>query len=218
MRIAIFDFDGTLYASETFRLLMNHLKQHPKHRTHYKTFLRKVLPAYTGYKMKLVPEVTMKEKSMRYYVEALQHLTLEQLTQFFSELKEDVQQQFNQQVLSKVHEHHRNDVHTLLVSGAYTSFLQQVTGDLPFQTIIGTEIPITNGKINPQKLLHIQGYRKNEKIKEAFAGQAIDWKNSFAYGDSYSDISVLELVGNPVAVNPKPQLQDIAKKRQWTII
>lgn len=218
MRIAIFDFDGTLYASETFRLLMRHLKQHPQYHSHYKTFFRKILPAYAGYKMNLVPETTMKEKSMRYYIEALQHLSMEQLTHYFSELKDEVKQRVNEEVLSKVHEHHENEIHTLLVSGAYTPFLHEVTDGMPFQTIIGTEIPYTNGKADSKNIQHIQGYRKNIKIKEALTGYSIDWENSFAYGDSFSDISVLELVGNPVAVKPQPKLQNIAQKRQWTIM
>ena len=107
----------------------------------------------------------------------------------------------------------------MLVSGAYTSLLTSVTKELQFDTIIGTEIPL-KGEIIDYKtpIYHIQGLRKNEKIKEVLDGYDIDWQNSFAYGDSLSDLSVLELVGNPVAVSPEPRLHAIATERKWEIV
>ena len=38
------------------------------------------------------------------------------------------------------------------------------------------------------------------------------------YTDSYSDLSVLEKVGFPVAVNPDPRLRRAAAKRRWSIV
>lgn len=46
----------------------------------------------------------------------------------------------------------------------------------------------------------------------------IDWSDSYAYGDSYSDLAVLELVGNPVAVKPDSRLSEIAIHRKWEIM
>ena len=43
MRVAIFDFDGTLYSKETFQLLMDHLKSHPVHSQNIKAF---TVPSY----------------------------------------------------------------------------------------------------------------------------------------------------------------------------
>ena len=44
MRVAIFDFDGTIYAEETFTLLMKHLKEHPIYHSSYKRFYRAIAP------------------------------------------------------------------------------------------------------------------------------------------------------------------------------
>jgi phosphoserine phosphatase len=38
-----------------------------------------------------------------------------------------------------------------------------------------------------------------------------------AYADSSSDLSMLEAVGFPVAVNPEPRLATIARTRGWLI-
>jgi HAD superfamily hydrolase (TIGR01490 family) len=219
MRVAIFDFDGTLYSEETFQLLMSHLRYHPVHHTKYKGFYRAILPPFIGYKMKLVPEAKMKERSMQIYLNALGKLSNDELITYFEELAEKVREGFNRDVVSRLEQHAAENIHTMLVSGAYTPLLQSVTQGLQFDTIIGTDVPMNGENIDWQKpIYHIQGQRKNEKIIEALAGEEIDWQNSFAYGDSFSDISVLELVGNPVAVRPEPRLQAFAEKQEWEII
>ncbi|MFJ5769666.1 HAD family hydrolase [Psychrobacillus sp. NPDC093180] len=65
---------------------------------------------------------------------------------------------------------------------------------------------------------HVNGTRKTEHILQALEGQPIDWENSYAYGDSFSDLPVLELVGNPIAVKPEEKLLNVAKERGWEII
>jgi HAD superfamily hydrolase (TIGR01490 family) len=44
-----------------------------------------------------------------------------------------------------------------------------------------------------------------------------DLAQSYAYGDSISDLPMLEAVGHPVAVNPDPRLRRIARDRRWPI-
>lgn len=219
MRVAIFDFDGTLYGEETFQLLMNHLKHHPVHHPKFKKFYRAILKPYLGHKMKLVPEAKMKEQSMQIYLDSLGQQSKIELDQYFEELADKVQQGFNPDVLSRLKQHIADDLHVMLVSGAYTPLLQSVTKGLQFDTIIGTEVPLNGQDVDFQApIYHVHGPRKNEKIEQALAGKDIDWQNSFAYGDSFSDIPVLELVGHPVAVRPEPRLQAIAEQRQWEII
>ena len=219
MRVAIFDFDGTLYSDETFQLLMSHLRYHPVYKSNYKRFYRAILPPYIGHKLKLVPEAKMKERSMQVYLNALQIVSIDDMDAYFGELTEKVRDGFNTEVIARLKKHASDNIHIMLVSGAYTSLLKSVTKELQFDTIIGTEIPM-NGEIIDYKtpIYHIQGQRKNEKIKEVLAGHDIDWQNSFAYGDSLSDLSVLELVGNPVAVSPEPRLHAIATERKWEIV
>src|SRR5207245_9411401 len=44
-----------------------------------------------------------------------------------------------------------------------------------------------------------------------------DLSASYAYGDSLSDLPMLETVGHPVAVNPDPRLRRVAKDRRWAV-
>ncbi|MFC5604555.1 HAD family hydrolase [Sporosarcina koreensis] len=220
MKVALFDFDGTLYAKETFQLLMDHLKQHPTHGSKYKAFFRGILPIYIGYKMKIVPEAKMRERSVQLYANALSTLSKMELEHYFAELKEIMRQDLNEEVVERVRQHHRDGMHVMLVSGAYTTLLHAVTDGIVFDTVIGTDIPFTEDGAFDSKtsIYHIQGKRKTEMIMESLQGKQIDWKHSFAYGDSYSDLPVLELVGNPVAVRPEERLRRVAEVRKWTII
>jgi len=219
MRVAIFDFDGTLYEKETFQLLMDHLKTHPTYHTAYGGFFRSILPRYLSYKLKLYPESRMKERSMQIYIRALEHLSKKELKTYFAEAAEKMQAHFNDNVIKKLEQHVENRDHVMLVSGAFTPLLTSVTKNFHFDTIIGTDIPFNEQSIDTTKTIyHIQGERKNKKIFEALQGQAVDWNNSYAYGDSYSDLPVLQLVGNPVAVQPDNRLHTVAQEQGWDII
>jgi HAD superfamily hydrolase (TIGR01490 family) len=45
-----------------------------------------------------------------------------------------------------------------------------------------------------------------------------DLAQCYAYSDSASDLPMLEAVGHPVAVNPEPELRQIAADRGWPIV
>lgn len=221
MRVAIFDFDGTLYKQETFQLLMDHLKTHPTYHPQYNRFIRNILPLYIGYKLKLYPEHKMKERSMQLYIHALKNASTNELHTYFTEIAHKMIGDMNADVMKRINQHKKEAFHVMLVSGAFTSLLRAVTNKLniAFDTIIGTEIPIKNDRLDKSSpIYHIQGVRKSEKIREFFKNQQVDWKNSFSYGDSLSDRSVLELVGNPVAVRPEPKLQKLAVEKGWDIL
>lgn len=219
MRVAVFDFDGTLYEKETFQVLMDHLKNHPNYHRRYRKFFREMLPRYVGYKLKVYPERRMKERSMQLYLNSLNQLPKDEIDTYFKEIGKEMRNHFNPLVLSKLEQHIENGVYVMLVSGAYTNLVQFTTKYLNFDKVIGTDIIFKNNMIDTSTpAYHINGVRKNEKIEETLQGKEIDWKNSYAYADSYSDISVLDLVGNPVAVQPDSRLKAIAEERNWEIM
>jgi hypothetical protein len=46
----------------------------------------------------------------------------------------------------------------------------------------------------------------------------IDLPESWAYSDSASDLPMLRAVGNPVVVNPDPELAKIAANQGWRVM
>src|ERR671915_1200700 len=59
---------------------------------------------------------------------------------------------------------------------------------------------------------------KAEAIRQMAEREGIDLAESYAYSDSESDLPMLRLVGNPVAVNPDAELSRIAREQGWRII
>lgn len=219
MRLAIFDFDGTLYEKETFQLLMDHLKTHPVYHTKYKEFIRASLPRYVASKLKLYPKQRMKERLMQIYARTLRGIAEEDIHTFFEELAIKMKPNFNQEVSERLKQHHANGVYVMVVSGAYDLLLEKSLMHLPIDAMIGTHIPFKDHQIDSHAPIEpVQGMRKNEKIDAFIQGKEIDWINSYAYGDSFTDVSVLELVGHPVAVNPEQSLENVAIERNWEVI
>lgn len=219
MKVAIFDFDGTVYKKETFSLLMDQLQAHPVYHKHYNKFFISILPIYILRKMKLYPELKMKSFMMKKYLDVFKGLSEDEIITFYNGIADDMKEDFNEEVIARMQEHKNNNVHIMLVSGAFTPLLDAVLVDLPIDEIIGTKIPFKDDLYNPDgEIEHIQAKRKNAKIHEALGDQHIDWENSYAYGDTFSDVSVLELVGNPVAVDPDKKLRATAIKHKWEII
>jgi HAD superfamily hydrolase (TIGR01490 family) len=59
---------------------------------------------------------------------------------------------------------------------------------------------------------------KAEAIRRLAERDGIDLTQSYAYSDSESDLPMLRLVGNPVAVNPDAELARVARAEGWRII
>ncbi|PAE40367.1 HAD family hydrolase [Bacillus sp. 7884-1] len=219
MKVAIFDFDGTLFPEETFPLLMGHLKNHPIHFQMYRKFFHRILPIYVAYKCKLYPEQKMKEYSMRSYLAAFGSAPKAEIEQFFFQLGGNMSQNLSGHMLHRLEQHRMDGYYTMLVSGAYEPLLNSVTKNVNFDCIIGSSIPYHDEKLSKMTSInYIYGERKKEFINAHLSNKKVDWQNSFAYGDSYTDLNVLELVGNPVAVNPEPRLLELANHKKWEII
>lgn len=219
LKVAIFDFDGTLYPKETFPLMMKHLKAHPAYRKKYRHLFMKILPVYCSYKLKLYPEQKMKEYSMRSYINSFQNCSEKEINQFFLEVATKMENDLSTTVIDRIKKHQEEGYYVMLVSGAFVPLLTTVTKELRFNSIVGTKVPIKNNHYDKKTpVIHIHGSRKKDEIFAHLANDEIDWENSYAYGDSIADIDVLELVGNPVAVKPEQRLAEVAKKRQWEIL
>ena len=55
-------------------------------------------------------------------------------------------------------------------------------------------------------------------VREFARSQGIDLSASFAYADSYSDLPLLDAVGNPVAVRPDVALFRHARRKNWNVV
>ncbi|TFC05131.1 HAD family hydrolase [Cryobacterium adonitolivorans] len=84
---------------------------------------------------------------------------------------------------------------------------------------LGTKLATVDGIFTGQLIDGIcHGSRKAVVAREVAEARGIDLALCWAYSDSHNDIPLLELVGNPVAVNPDTTLRRYALARGWPIM
>ena len=84
---------------------------------------------------------------------------------------------------------------------------------------IGTEAESPDGIYTGRLVGNLaHGQDKAARVLELARERSIHLGSSVAYSDSVQDLPMLELVGNPVAVNPDRVLARIARRRQWPIL
>ena len=72
-----------------------------------------------------------------------------------------------------------------------------------------------DGRYTGEMDFYAYGPYKAQAMATLAAKNGFSLEDSFAYSDSYTDLPMLEAVGNPVVVNPDRVLAKIAKDRNW---
>jgi len=116
-------------------------------------------------------------------------------------------------------QHHRDAGATLVM--ATTSpydLVSPLAAALGFDVVLSTRYRsvhgIYDGTIDGE---YLWGPAKAAAVATWAGENGIDLTKSWAYSDSYYDVPLLELVGNPVAVNPDLRLLGIASLKRWTV-
>ena len=108
----------------------------------------------------------------------------------------------------------------IAISGSPVFMVKDFAKHLGFDMAFGTALKIEKGLFT-KEFAQRDSYNNKSRLLMKIAdelGIKPDWKNSVAVGDSATDISMLELVGKPIAFNPDGILVDHAKKHGWRIV
>jgi HAD superfamily hydrolase (TIGR01490 family) len=108
---------------------------------------------------------------------------------------------------------------TWIVSASPIEIVEPLAIALGMTGGIGTRGEVDNGvytgKLNGP---FCYGEGKAEAITSLAAERSIDLASSWSYSDSMSDLPMMELVGNAVAVNPDSQLATLSRQRGWPVV
>ncbi|NPV89282.1 MAG: haloacid dehalogenase-like hydrolase [Firmicutes bacterium] len=219
MKLAIFDYDGTLITIDTLPCLGREWKRQGRSRRRYLAAYVKVMPFFVLYKTRLISRERMKEKALAYYHVMYRGMSAEECDAFFNQAWPMMKPHFVPRMLEEIRKAKDEGFHTVLLSGAYAGLLRIIGGDLGMDTVIGAEMPFREGAVDHRRPVpFIDGRVKLALLKDRFAGETVDWSASRSYADSFSDLPVLEAVGEPAAVNPDPMLLNHASSRGWRVI
>lgn len=115
---------------------------------------------------------------------------------------------------------HRAQKHTILIITATNDFVTQPIADkLGIDHLLATEAEIVDQRYTG----HTAGtpcFREGKvaRLNQWLAQQGENLENSWFYSDSHNDLPLLELVHNPVAVDPDQTLAWHAQQKSWKII
>ncbi|MDD2587140.1 MAG: HAD family hydrolase [Syntrophomonadaceae bacterium] len=220
MKLAIFDFDGTLLSRDTLPCLGDEWKRQNRSRFRYLNTYATIAPVVLLYKAGFITREKMKYLALSRFNRIFRHMTKKEINEFFSRAYPGLKNLFNSIVLEEMKNAQDEGYHCVLLSGAYNDLLRIVAKDLGVPTVMGFELYFSHDeKVDLKKeISFVDGKKKLDLLKESFCRKDIDWQASRAYGDSYTDVFIMNLVGEPVAVNPDPGLLAYAQNHNWRII
>lgn len=105
-----------------------------------------------------------------------------------------------------------------LVTAAPVEIAQTIAARLGLTGALGT-VAEHEGGVYTGKLVGdmLHGPAKSEAVSALAAREGLDLARCSAYSDSYNDLPMLSMVGNPCAINPDAKLRAHAKEVGWRI-
>ena len=222
-KIAIFDLDGTLVNSHLWLGIVKHHLKTKENLFSVFWYLFSHMALAPFWKMKLIP-------TEKYYKSWGQDLALTMKgikTDKAKVIFEWLSDQYllpssKKNVLERLKKHQEEGFLTILTSGSFQDLIKIIANRLNIDFAIGTELEQKgsdefSGRIVPPFCF---GQGKAEKVKNFLSEKKlkINFKESFSYSDSFFDLPILEMAGNPVVVEPDKKLLEIAKNKGWQII
>jgi HAD superfamily hydrolase (TIGR01490 family) len=222
MKLAVFDFDGTLFLQDTLPFLLKLWRRFKYSRSRLLRVYASLAGIYLRHKIGFHSARQLDRGAravMRKFTRLFADMSKEQVECFFDRCSGEIIKNLNKDVAQEVGKAKRQGCHIVLLSGCFEYLLEAVGRPLGVDTVIGTKINYRNERVYLKRPLDVvYGPVKISKLRARFETERIEWPESFAYADSISDVPVLELVGNPVAVNPDAGLKRKAEESGWRIM
>ena len=218
MKLAIYDFDGTLVNLQTLPALYKRWKTMKINERSRRPIWRKIMIRYVFHKLNLFGWNKRKfhPYTMEQTIDLFRSVDQDTLTQFLKVHCEHLLPHVTTTIRSQLEEDHNNGYHTVLLSGNYDMILEPFRV-LGFDTIIGTPSRDAKGQLfSRQQVNIIIEDGKAEAIKRLFSEANL--AESRAYADSWYDLPLLELVGHPIVVDPDNPLREYAHQKGWDIL
>ena len=138
-------------------------------------------------------------------------------------LDEVVRPMLQPAALELVRRHQRDGDQVAIVTATNDFVTRPIAGLLGIDELIATDLARDAGGRVTGGIRGVPAFREGKivRVQEWLAqrGQAIgDFERSTFYSDSTNDLPLLNRVSDPVATNPGPALERIARERGWPIL
>lgn len=214
MTLAIFDLDNTLIADDSDFLWGQFLvEQGIVDRTIYERINAQFYEDYQQGNLDMIA-------FLRFALKPLADHSLDQLyvwrEQFLNEVIKPIYLQSAQALVDK----HRAQGHTLLVITATNRFITQPIVEMyGIENLIATTPELVDGRYTGE-IVGIPSFQagKVTLLNEWLETTGETLNGSYFYSDSHNDLPLLQLVENPIAVDPDEKLRQFAQSKGWQIM
>ena len=216
MKLSIFDFDGTYVNKQVLRVILKSWKNQGYDNKMIKKIYLNILLTSIMYKLHLFGwnKPRFRANAMSLIADLFRTIEREELNKFVDIIYIELQESVNILIKEQLKKDKEEGYYTILLSGTFDVILKPFLKD-GFDEVVGSFVDGKDGIIPTKQVDIIISVGKPQIIKEKFPNA--DFANSKAYADSYYDLGILKLVGNPIVVNPDKGLLEIAKKNNFTI-
>lgn len=210
--IVVSDMNGTLTTGSPVRGLVDWVKNNQSS-NRATLYLLSILPSYALVIAGLLDEQRWGQRLMKSSLKLVRDATPATLKEIGAwSVEKELWPGKREDVLERIRRHKDEGADVYLVSSAFEPTVADFASRINVSAI-GSPIEIANGRLRFTDGLNIsQG--KVERLQSSLGVDHFD----FAYGDTWSDIPMLEHSDHPVAVYPDKPLRAMAHERGWEII
>jgi HAD superfamily hydrolase (TIGR01490 family) len=212
--LAFFDLDGTLVIGQTQYLLIGFLRRRGVVGA---GFMAGTVAWFLGYKLGLF-RVT--EKARARGALPFRGMTEGEVSTLMEEFASDVMTpRLNPRAVAALAGHRRQGDRVIVLSAALHPLVRALCQTLDVHEWVAAHCQIVDGRYSgtlDSSTPH--GPEKARIAREMMARAGADPAGCWAYADHESDLQLLESVGHPVAVRPKPGLLRTAREGGWPVL
>jgi HAD superfamily hydrolase (TIGR01490 family) len=123
------------------------------------------------------------------------------------------------EAIAEIDFHKSNHARIVLLSSALTFVCREIAIHHLIDDILCSDLEVSNGLLTGKPVGHLCfGEEKAIRLLDYCLKNNCSPADAWYYGDSISDLTALNAVGNPVCVNPDRKLRKTAIKRGWKIL
>jgi HAD superfamily hydrolase (TIGR01490 family) len=222
IKLAIFDFDGTLTTGHLWVGIARHHREKKINRFSLYTYFLSHMPFWLAAKARLYTDEKQRTKWGEDLPVLFKGFTKEEAADAFEWVTDNYfLPRLRPDVMQVLDEHRKQGDRVMILSGMFNEFLEVVGQKIGADFVIGTEMEYRDSRYSGRIVKPLCfGENKARFLVEYIRkkGLQVDFSRSTAYADSIYDLPVFQMVGNPVATYPDEELYQTAVSRQWKIL
>lgn len=213
MRAALFDMDRTLVRKETASLYVRYQRELGEAR---RLDLLRVTFWVAKYTLGVIDAPEVAARALRSLAGTSESALSARCDDWFRRFVEPHVCDLGRRAVERHRE--RGDL-LAIVTGASSYTARPLGRRLGIPHLVATELEVDaggrfTGRFVPPLCI---GVGKVERARRFSAELGFALEEATFYSDSYTDLPLLEIVAEPVAVNPDPRLRRVAAKRGWRV-